>query len=496
MRKQTTFAAAVLMFAGPVFACDLAHDGSTPLKDTSYFSGGYTDLARTGSGRRNFQLLSQLSLPSMGGGSGSSMWGWTDPLTSREYVIMGRTSGTSFIDVTNASAPVLVGNLPIAAGSTATSWREPKVVGNYAFIGVDSTNHGMQGVDLTRLRSYSGTTLNLTADSLYNNLNTPGVTGFTNNKAHTLAINAMGGIANTSPDGKRYIYAAGTNRSTLVNTTRFGRGIHAIDVTNPLAPVPAGDFHLDGYTHEMQVVTYNGPDTTYSGKEIAFAYNEDSLTIVDVTNKASMVQIGKLVQPNRGYVHQGWLTPDQKYIVSNDELDERNNLTGGKTRTHFWDVSDLNSPLYRGFYDHATAAVDHNLYIVGDMVFQSNYTTGLRAFKLGNLTNSNGQDNLIPIAEFDTYAANNGNSFNGAWNNYPFFPSGNIAIADINGGLIMVKLSAEPGNIHEPFDHADGLFGSLSAINTAAFNASRGVVPEPAALSLLVPAAMLIRRKR
>lgn len=478
MRKQTTFAAAVLSCACAAVACDFTHEsagGENGKHANMLGDGGYTTVNRTGAGRRNITFLSQLTLPQMGGGAGSSLWGWVDPLTNREYAIMGRSTGTSFVDVTNPLQPKLVANL--ATATTSSSWREPKVIGNHAYIGVDGVNHGIQSVDLTQLRNYNGTTLTLASTAT-----TPV------QRAHTLGINSMNGYANVSPDGNKYVYVAGGGT---------GLGVRVLNVNNPLAPTLVNSFNVDGYTHEMQVVTYNGPDTAHQGKEIAFAYNEDTLTIVDVTNKNAMTQMARLTQPNRGYVHQGWLTPDQKYIVSNDELDERNNLTGGKTRTHFWDVSNLDVPVYRGFYDHATAAVDHNLYIVGDMVFQSNYTTGLRVFKLGDLTNTNGQDNLIPVAEFDTYSPNNGNSFNGAWNNYPFFPSGNIAISDINGGLIMVKLGEGQGGPISPTNQAENLASQLSLINTAAFNASRGNVPEPAALSLLVPAAaMLIRRKR
>jgi choice-of-anchor B domain-containing protein len=420
------------------------------------------------------QFLSQVTLSQLGGGAGSSMWGWVDPLTRKEYAIMGRSTGTSFIDVTDPTQPRIVATMGIAAGSTATSWREPKIIGNHAFVGVDGTTHGVQVLDLTRLRSYSGTTLNLTADTVFNGLT----------RQHTLAINSMGGVAQTSPDGRRYIYAAGSNLSS--------GGIRAIDVTNPLAPTSAGGFSADGYTHEMQVVTYTGPDQTYAGREIAFAHNVDTVTIVDVTNKSAMTQLGRTVQPQRGYVHQGWLTPDQRYMIANDELDERNNLTGGLTSTHFWDVSDLDNPVYKGRYLHATTSVDHNLYIKGDYIFMANYTTGLRVFKIGDLNSSNPNDWMYPVAFFDTYAANDGNSFNGAWNNYPFFPSGNIAVSDINGGLIMLRMNL-------PTLGLEGTAPSAQYYQTqyAQVMAGYGIsVPEPTGLAMILPAATLLRRRK
>jgi hypothetical protein len=46
------------------------------------------------------------------------------------------------------------------------------------------------------------------------------------------------------------------------------------------------------------------------------------------------------------------------------------------------------------------------------------------------------------IAFFDTYPITNNAQFNGVWNTYPFFASGNIIMSDIDRGLFIVKKSA------------------------------------------------------
>src|SRR5687767_15920757 len=48
----------------------------------------------------------------IGGGATNDIWGWTDPTTGKEYALVGRTTGTSFVDISNPGAPVYVGNLP------------------------------------------------------------------------------------------------------------------------------------------------------------------------------------------------------------------------------------------------------------------------------------------------------------------------------------------------------------------------------------------------
>ena len=63
-------------------------------------------------------LLKHMSLADIGGGNGNDIWGWTSPTSGKEYVLMGRTTGTSFIDISNPLNPVYVGDLPTQTGSS------------------------------------------------------------------------------------------------------------------------------------------------------------------------------------------------------------------------------------------------------------------------------------------------------------------------------------------------------------------------------------------
>jgi hypothetical protein len=58
----------------------------------------------------NVQLQSFLPINELGGGRGvglNDIWGWTDPQTDREYALVGRSNGTSFVDVTDPSNPAI-----------------------------------------------------------------------------------------------------------------------------------------------------------------------------------------------------------------------------------------------------------------------------------------------------------------------------------------------------------------------------------------------------
>ncbi len=49
--------------------------------------------------------------------------------------------------------------------------------------------------------------------------------------------------------------------------------------------------------------------------------------------------------------------------------------------------------------------------------------------------------NPIEVGFFDTFPANNNPSFNGAWSNYPFFPSGTVIVSDRSGGLFVLDVT-------------------------------------------------------
>ena len=78
------------------------------------------------------------------------------------------------------------------------------------------------------------------------------------------------------------------------------------------------------------------------GKEICAAFNEDTLTLVDVTNAANQIQLSKAGYSGSRYTHQGWFDEQHAYIYANDELDEGN--SDPKTRTLIFNCDDLDNP--------------------------------------------------------------------------------------------------------------------------------------------------------
>jgi len=348
----------------------------------------------------NIDLYATMGANQVGGGDMNDIWGWTDPLDGKEYVLLGRTNGTAFIDISNPTTPVYLGNLN--TNTVSSLWRDIKVYGNYAFIVSEAGGHGMQVFDLTKLRNVTNPPVNFSADAVY--------TGFGN--AHNIVINEATARA----------YGVGTNTAS--------GGLHIVDISNPLNPTILGTFSQDGYTHDAQVVTYIGPDAQYQGKEIAFACNENTITIVDVDDPTDATLISTEGYSGSAYTHQGWLTEDHKYFVVGDELDEQQ--SGVNTRTYFFNVEDLNNPFLAGTYTATTSAIDHNLYIKDGIAYQSNYRAGLRLLDVSNAPNAE------EVGFFDLYPSSDAASFNGTWSNYPYFASGVVAVSHIEEGLFLL----------------------------------------------------------
>jgi len=185
---------------------------------------------------QNVDLLSFVPVSELGcGGDTNDIWGWTDPVTGREYAIIGCIDGTSFVDLTDPVDPQVLGFLRTKTDSSV--WRDVKVYKNHAFIVSEASNHGMQVYDLTQLRNLepSQHVQELKETTFYGEFGS----------AHNIIANEETG----------FMYSVG---SKTCNS-----GLHMVDVRDPTNPQFAGCYGDDGYVHDAQCVIYNGPDHRY-----------------------------------------------------------------------------------------------------------------------------------------------------------------------------------------------------------------------------------------
>ena len=386
----------------------------------------------------------------------NDIWGWTDPQTKKEYTLLGLTDGTAIFDISDAKNPIYVGKMPEpekivprdifaesnspinlksairfeyhddndTSGKGAAAWRDIKTYQNTMYVVSDESGRGMQVYDLEKLRSIPESAMPAILEhdfhyDLFGN-------------AHNIAINEESGFA----------YVIGSFRG---GTCASNGGLHIIDIRNRLTPEyagchvesSAGGYIRSGYIHDTQCVIYKGPDADYQGREICVSSAEKRILISDVTDKANPRTVNVYLYPGNQYYHQGWLSEDQRHFFFNDELDELrgNGGTGHYTRTLVMDLSDLDNPVFKGYYQHQTDAIDHNLYVWGTRLYQTNYLAGLRILDVKD-PNPNA---IKEIGYFDTTPDKTTREFEGTWSVYPWFSGNKVVVSDIHQGLFVVE---------------------------------------------------------
>ncbi|CRK28876.1 hypothetical protein BN1708_015356, partial [Verticillium longisporum] len=369
--------------------------------------------------------------------TGSSTWGWTDPESGREFIANGMFDGTSFIEILPEGKLLKLGFLPAFAPTNDDAWwKEIRTFKNYVLIGSELEGHGIQIFDMTKL-------LDITA------ANAP--IQFTNEKDLTghFADLPLGATHNVVVNEElEYGVAVGARPR---NGGCFG-GLIFFDLSDPTNPVKTGCDPQDGYTHDAQCLVYHGPDKKYEGRDICYGYNEDTLTIFDVTDKSNSTIISITSYEGATYTHQGWLLDpkNQEWLFMDDEYDEYDVIgpaRDGYPVTYIWDIRSLENPKNTGLYKGNVRSIDHNQYVKDGLVYQSNYGAGVRIYDVSSVPEDPSGNSVCEIAYLDIYPEDDdlpgGGSleFVGSWASYALFESGYIFINTIERGGFLAKMT-------------------------------------------------------
>lgn len=407
----------------------------------------------------NVDLASHVPLAELGGGAGSDSWGWLDdrdnddPSDDRYIAIHTTTFGAAYVDITDPNIPVVIGRTTITPGG-GILWRDVKVHDDHAYFVSEEGGTGVIVVDLETLPNW--TTINASPANRVGPSalrEVPPVNTYEGNgNSHNIWINED------------------TARAYVVGTDQSSAGLHILDLSDPANPVYAGEFAADGYTHDVECVIYTGPDADYNGNyagpdmdgdatngsqaELCFAANEDSMTIVDVSDPAATRQVAKINYQTASYTHQGVLTDDMQWLLWNDETDE--GATGPGTRTYWADISDLDLEMWQDgivapgpvndgvcVYTHDLLTVDHNMYITGDILWQANYNGGIQIFQIDDEGLANCE--MERIGFFDVDPGLNVGAYGGAWNVFPHFGQDKIVVSTLDEGLYVLQTDFEVG---------------------------------------------------
>ncbi|KAK2604128.1 hypothetical protein N8I77_007083 [Diaporthe amygdali] len=395
----------------------------------------------------NIDLYHFLSHADLGStqGFGSSSWGWTSE-DGREFVAIGQYDGTAFAEITSEGKLLYLGRLP-QYDPIGSRWREIRTLGDLAIIGSEAIVHGVQIFDMKKLLDLDPASPTVfTQEDLTGHFNKLPV-----GRTHNIVVNEELG----------YAIAAGSvgGNETVRNRDNLPcrGGLIFINMTDPSNPTTPGCAAGDGYVHDAQCLVYRGPDARYQGRDICYGYNEDTLTIYDVTNKSGNFTklISRTSYTGAKYIHQGAVLDisNQEFLVLDDELDERDGTEGPATNklpiTYIFDIRDLESPKLTGYYEGKTRSIDHNQYIVDGYNYQSNYGAGLRVLDVSSIPSNPTGAGVCEAGFFDIHPEDDGAeggglvAFLGTWSSYAYFKSGFIYINTIERGSFVVKMTGK-----------------------------------------------------
>ena len=382
-------------------------------------------------------------LPDLEATAINDVWGWEDPATGAQIAIVGSLEGTAFVDVTDGTNPVYLGTLPSSFPDTFRNfWGDIRTYGDFAyigseaagFVGDDIEGFGIQIVDMRQFRGATGP-IGIVEAGHIGDLT----------QSHNLSLN--------EDSGRLYVAGswAGLDVCQVFPAPFEGSGGSIIyDVTSdPSNPVHIGCLDPTQYNHDVQCVTYHGPDANFRGHEICLGSNESELRIYDATDPANPQVLASARYldlpffdeerevPNY-YTHQGWLSEDHRYFFLGDELDEFFGPAEERT-TYLWDMSDLTAPEMIGVHTDGSTSIDHNMFVHEHLLYQANYAAGLTIYDTWKVN----QGRLTSRGYFDVYPANDMTDFGGAWGTYPYFGDGKVLVSSTDEGLFILNSRAK-----------------------------------------------------
>ena len=316
------------------------------------------------------------------------VWGFAQG--EKEYAVIGTTLGTHIIDVTDPANLKEVVKIPGKATGKSIVHRDFHEHNGYLYMVADEGNSSLQIADVREISSTGKAPVVYDSNELI-------IT------SHNIFIDSS----------ENLLYACGVANSS-------GRKhLVVYSLEDPAKPKHIKDFTLN-YYHDIFV--RNG---------IAYGNCGNSgLFVVDFADPTSPKQLGKLTSyPDKGYNHSGWTTEDGKYYFLADENH------GMKIKS--LDVSDLSDIKALTTFGSGVnkESVPHNLIVSGNYLYVSYYHDGFYVFDITDPRNPK------IGGYYDTFASTNYSSYKGSWGIYPFLPSGNILMSDMQTGLYVFDVS-------------------------------------------------------
>ncbi len=326
---------------------------------------------------------------------------WGMVVNDREIAIIGSTAGTHFFDVTDPVNSTEVAFVAGAYTGGGVIHRDYHDFNDYLYVVCDEgSSSTLQIIDISDLPN----TVNTVYDS--NNLFT---------KSHNIFIDTA----------TAKLYACASNSAMDIYS-----------LANPTNPTFIYSYNAVGHVHDAYVRN----DTAYLN------CGPDGFRVVDFHYLDLLggvaVELASLTSyPDAGYNHSGWLNDDGTLYIMQDENHGYD--------VKILDVADLNNISVLATFNSGVdpQSMAHNGIIKGDLAYIPYYHDGLRVFDISDPSNP------VQTWEYDTYAPNNHSSYKGAWGVYPYLPSGNIIVSDMQTGLYLFECETPTAIIENNLTH-------------------------------------------
>ncbi len=320
---------------------------------------------------------------------------WGLYVNDREFAVIGSTMGTHIIDVTDVGNISQVAFVEGAHTGPAIIHRDYHDHNGYLYAVCDEGNSTLQIIDISNLPS----SVEIVYDS--NDLVT---------RSHNIFIDA---------DNDRLYSCAHRGTSTGYSALRV------FDISDPMNPVDEGGFDQFegfevGHVHDA-----------FIKDNIAYLNcGFDGFALVDMTDIEDVTLLGVLESedyPDSGYNHSGWLSEEEDIYYMADE-----NHGLALKAVNVEDINDMHTTSLFGVGEGSPNAIAHNPIVDGDLLFVSYYFDGLQVYDISN------REEPKRIMHYPTSTRENNFNYQGAWGVYPFLPSGNILVSDMQEGLFII----------------------------------------------------------
>ncbi len=329
------------------------------------------------------------TMPSSVYNSFNEIWGIV--ANDHEFAVLGSTAGTHFFDLTDMSNPQELQNAFVTPGNSSASviHRDYHDYQCYLYA-ICQQGNTLQIIDYSNLPN---------STAVVHDDNT------VLQSAHNIFIDTANAV----------LYAIRANNATIST-----KNLMVFSLADPINPA------FIGWYNSIQGQTIGSAHDIYVRDGIAYinsGYN--GFVMADFNDPSSPVLLGSLTSyPQQGYNHSGWLSEDGSHYFLAEETHNRD--------LKVIDVSDPTDMEVVGFFNAGSSSgtsIPHNLLIRGDFAYVSYYYDGLRVYDISIPSTP------VQVAYYDTYPGADAASFRGAWGTFPFLPSGNIIVSDMQTGL-------------------------------------------------------------